>query len=105
MIRGQQITVTGTGDVDLVKGHFDLLLVPKHSDPGILSLAPEVYVTGPLEAPRFVKRKHTLVTSFGRGLMQNTLKAGGAILQPFRSNRETMEQQEEACRARKLKPS
>ncbi len=69
LVRGKQITVTGSGEVDLVEGHYDLELVPKTSDPDILSLAPEVHVKGPLDDPRFVTQKRTLVTSFARGLM------------------------------------
>ena len=96
--KGKKITVTGTGQIDLVRGEYDLHVVPRNSNPGIVSFAPEVEVSGPLEDPRFKTVKRTLVTSFARGVIKNTFKAGGALLNPFGFGRKSMQKQEEACR-------
>lgn len=98
LLKGAKITVTGTGEVDLVRGEYDLHVVPRNSNPGIVSLAPDVEVTGPLLDPQFRAVKRTLVTSFGRGLVHNTFKAGGTVLNPFGFGRKSMQKQEEVCR-------
>jgi hypothetical protein len=46
-------TVTGGGRIDLARERLDLELVPQVHDPGLLSIAAAVRVTGPLAAPRF----------------------------------------------------
>lgn len=83
LLRGKEVGVIGTGEVDLVRGLYDLHIVPKTANPGILSVAPEVHVVGPLDNPQFIPEKRTLVTSFGRGLLHNAVKLGGALLFPF----------------------
>jgi uncharacterized protein involved in outer membrane biogenesis len=84
LLRGQKLGVIGTGEIDLVEGRYDLHVVPKMKNPGILSVAPEVEITGPLDDPEFHPMKRTLITSFGRGLLHNAR----TILFPFgkRSN-------------------
>jgi len=71
LLRGRKVGVVGTGEIDLVRGVYDLHVVPKMENPGFLSVAPEVHVTGPLDDPEFNAMKRTLITSFGRGLFQN----------------------------------
>jgi len=70
LLRGRKVGVGGTGKIDLVRGVYDLHVVPKMENPGFLSVAPEVHVTGPLNDPEFDAMKRTLITSFGRGLFQ-----------------------------------
>jgi uncharacterized protein involved in outer membrane biogenesis len=96
LLQEKEITVTGTGKVDLAGGVYDLRFVPTTTNPGILSVAPEVEVKGPLDAPSFHPIKRTLVTSFGRGLLQNVRKAGAALIGP-RNSRATPQPQD-ACR-------
>lgn len=79
LLRGQKLGVVGTGEIDLIRGHYDLHVVPKMKNPGILSVAPEVEITGPLDDPKFHPMKRTLITSFGRGLFHNAR----TILFPF----------------------
>jgi uncharacterized protein involved in outer membrane biogenesis len=98
LLKGEKITVTGTGQIDLVRREYELRVVPRNSNPGIVSFAPEVEVSGPLEDPRFTTIKRTLATSFARGVLRNTFKAGGALLNPFRLGRKPMQKQEEDCR-------
>jgi len=79
LLRGQKLGVVGTGEIDLVEGRYDLHVVPKMKNPGILSVAPEVEITGPLDDPEFHPMKRTLISSFGRGLFHNAR----TILFPF----------------------
>ncbi len=82
LLDGGPVTVTGSGTVDLVYETFDLLLVPSTREPGIVSVAPEVTVSGPLDDPQFRPRKRTLATSLGRGLITNVARLGRAIVSP-----------------------
>jgi uncharacterized protein involved in outer membrane biogenesis len=82
-LEGKEVGITGSGQIDLRKGLYDLHIIPKTSNPGILSLAPEVQVTGPLDDPKFHPLKRTLITSFGKGLLQNAVKPVGVLLRPF----------------------
>jgi len=66
-----------------VRGLYDLRIVPKTRNPGVLSLAPEVQVSGPLDDPQFHPLKRTLVTSLGRGLFENALKPVTLLARPF----------------------
>jgi uncharacterized protein involved in outer membrane biogenesis len=83
LLRGEDVGIVGTGEIDLVHGLYDLHVVPKAKRPGILSVAPEVHVGGPLDAPQFHAVKRTLVTSFGRGLWHSAFRAGKTLLLPF----------------------
>jgi len=83
VLRGDEVGVSGSGNVDFVQGRYDLYVVPKAMKPGLLSVAPSVRVRGPLDAPEFHPVKRTLVTSFGRGLIKNALGAGKFLLFPF----------------------
>jgi len=98
LLKEKEIVVTGTGQIDLVRGLYDLRVVPTTTNPGIVSVVPEVNVRGPLNHPSFHSVKRTLVTSFGRGLLKNALKAGGTLLRPFRSRSNPMKEHEESCR-------
>jgi uncharacterized protein involved in outer membrane biogenesis len=99
ILRGKDVGVSGTGEVDLVDGVYDLYVVPKARKPGILSVAPEVRVTGPLDDPQFTSVKRTLVTSFGRGLWHNAFRAGKTLLFPFATGSEESDFSVEDCRA------
>ena len=90
-------TVTGTGEVDFVRGVYDLELAPSTTNPGVVSMAPRVRVVGPLAEPQFKPVKRTLASSMGRGLLANARRAGGRLLRPFRSRDETVDSAEVAC--------
>jgi uncharacterized protein involved in outer membrane biogenesis len=83
LLQGKEVGVTGTGKVDLVRGVYDLHVVPTTTNPGILSVAPEVRIEGPLDDPVFSPEKRTLVTSFGSGLIRNISSVGSALLRPL----------------------
>lgn len=53
VLSGARATVTGRGRIDLARERFDLELAPVVHDPGLLSVAAAVRMTGPLDAPRF----------------------------------------------------
>jgi uncharacterized protein involved in outer membrane biogenesis len=92
-----EITVTGSGRVDFVRGVYDLELEPSTTNPGVVSMAPRVQVVGPLADPQFRPVKRTLASSMGRGLLSNARRAGGRLLRPFRSRGETVDAAEAAC--------
>jgi len=97
LLRGKKVGVVGTGEIDLVRGVYDLHVVPKMENPGLLSVAPEVHVKGPLDDPEFHATKRTLITSFGRGLLHNAR----TILFPFgKKSRDSAE----GCRDPNLAP-
>lgn len=104
-LREKDISVSGTGRIDLVQGLYDLRMVPTTTDPGIVSVAPEVTVTGPLDAPRFHPVKRTLLTSFGRGLFQNVVKMGGLLVRPLVRRPAPVEAHEKECRLGEIAPS
>ena len=79
LLQGEDLGVVGTGKIDLIHGLYDLHVVPKMRNPGILSVAPEVDITGPLHDPEFHPRRRTIITSFGRGFIHNAR----TILFPF----------------------
>jgi len=97
-LKEKEISVIGTGQIDLVHGRYDLRVVPETTNPGIVSVAPAVNVKGPLEHPSFHPLKRTLVTSFGRGLLHNILRPGAALLRPLSSRSKPMKAHEESCR-------
>jgi uncharacterized protein involved in outer membrane biogenesis len=97
LLREGEITVTGTGEIDLAEGVYHLRLTPSTTNPAILSVTPEVRVRGPLGDPEFRAVKRTLASSLIVGLGENARKAGMALLLPFGSRRATIERSEEAC--------
>ena len=73
-LQADQADVAGTGSIDLAGNAYDLTLVPRPRDPGLLAMAATVHVTGPLADPVFRPRKRSLATSLGRGLLTNVLR-------------------------------
>jgi hypothetical protein len=71
VLAGDATTVWGEGRIDLVRGEYDLTLTPRALDPGLLSVAATVRVTGPLAEPRFSAVPRTIATSLVRGLFAN----------------------------------
>jgi len=103
-LREKELSVNGTGRIDLAHGTYDLLFVPSTTHPGIVSVAPEVEVTGPLDDPRFRPVKRTLLTSFGRGLLQNAINLGGTLIRPLAPRPAAVEEHEAECRLASFDP-
>jgi hypothetical protein len=82
MLKGATETVYGSGKIDLVKGHYDLLLTPTTSQPGLLSVAAQVEVVGPLDDPQFRPVKRTIALSAARSLISTVLRPARAVLSP-----------------------
>ncbi len=97
LLEGDEVSVTGSGQVDLVRGVYDLRFIPTARNPGILSVAPQVDVRGPLADPVFRPVASTLATSLGRGLFSNARRAGVSVFRAFRSRDETIASGEATC--------
>jgi len=52
-LASDKISVEGSGTVDIRADAFDIMLIPKVHEPGLVSLAAAVKVSGPLAAPVF----------------------------------------------------
>jgi len=83
----EQISVTGSGTVDLGADAFDLVLVPKVNNPGLVSLSTAVDVSGPLAAPVFSPRYSGIPRQAIRGFLSNVLAPGSALIKPFRRSK------------------
>jgi hypothetical protein len=101
----KEVRIVGTGQVDLVQGLYDLRMIPKSKNPGILSVAPEVHISGPLDDPEFHAVKRTLLTSLGRGLMHNIGTVGKTLLLPFGRQSGRSKAFLQACRPPSPEPS
>ncbi len=102
LLQGGRVDVTGEGEVDIGRGVFDLTLTPHVSDPGLLSIAATVRVSGPLEAPVFSPVKRSIATSAMRALASNVLRPATSL---FRSSRDEASVDEQACRIAPAGPS
>jgi hypothetical protein len=86
VLSGPQATVTGEGSVDIGRGRYDLRLTPRVRDPGLVSVAVSVDVTGPLEEPQFRPVKRTIATSAVRALANNLLRPGRFAMERLWTN-------------------
>lgn len=91
------IEIVGGGTVDLPAGRYDLHFVPRARTQGLLSVTPEVAVTGPLEAPEFEPVTRTVISSLARGLVSNAERAAKRLLNPFRRGQDADLTAAEAC--------
>ena len=84
----KKVHVVGSGVIDIGSDTFDLTLQPKAKQPGLLNIAAIVDVTGPLAAPIFNPRLHTVPGNVARGLISNALAPGSVLLRSFRHRAE-----------------
>jgi uncharacterized protein involved in outer membrane biogenesis len=75
----RRATVVGQGRIDLARERWDLELVPREHDPGLLVVAPAVRVTGPLGAPSVQPVPLELVSASLRSLVGATLRPAGEV--------------------------
>lgn len=73
----------GRGTIDLGGDAFDLRLVPRFKRRALLSVVPEVQVSGPLAAPRLDPVKRTLATSAVNGLFSSLAQTSDPLLRAF----------------------
>jgi hypothetical protein len=83
-LESDKISVTGSGSVDFKADVFDIVLVPKVNEPGLVSLSAAVDVSGPLAAPIFSPRYKNIPMQAVRGFVSNVLAPGSALIKPFR---------------------
>jgi uncharacterized protein involved in outer membrane biogenesis len=89
VLQGDGVTINGSGSVDLGREKYDLRLTPTVRDPGLLSIAATVDVSGSLNEPVFRPLPRSLATSAVRGVLSNALRPADALLRPLRGGRET----------------
>jgi len=97
MLEGNDVTVTGTGQIDLVRERFDLLLVPSALKRGMVSVSPSVQVVGPLAEPEFRPVKRTFATSLGRGVVQGVYNLAKQPIRVVLPRSEIIKESRAAC--------
>ncbi len=80
-LEGEQITVAGAGMIDLRRNQLNLRLAPRVHDPGLVSVAVTVDVSGPLEAPIFKPVSRSVASSAVRSLFDNAMRPVSGALQ------------------------
>jgi uncharacterized protein involved in outer membrane biogenesis len=90
VLQGDGVTIDGSGSVDLGREEYDLRLTPTVRDPGLLSIAATVDVSGSLTEPEFRPLTRSLATSAVRGVLSNALRPANVLLRPLRGGRETV---------------
>jgi uncharacterized protein involved in outer membrane biogenesis len=73
-LEGERITITGTGQVDLKEGELDLRLTPRVHDPGLVSVAATVEVSGPIADPVVSPVRRSMLTSVVGALVRNAVR-------------------------------
>jgi uncharacterized protein involved in outer membrane biogenesis len=75
--------VTAVGEVDLGRDQIDLRVTPRPRDPGLLSVAVAVDVSGPLASPSYTPVPRTIATSLVEGLVSNAMRPARFLLSPL----------------------
>lgn len=83
LLQGGAVDVFGGGRIDLAGDAYHLRLTPRVKDPGLVSVAVTVDVSGPLAAPRYTPVPRSFATSLAEGLARNALKPAQVILAPL----------------------
>ena len=86
-LESEKISVAGSGTVDIGADAFDIVLIPKVNEPGLVSLSAAVDVSGPLAAPVFSPRYSSMPMQAVRGFVKNVLAPGSALIKPFRKSK------------------
>ncbi len=99
-LEGANITITGAGSVDLRRDALDLRLTPHLHDPGLVSVAATVDVTGPIASPRIRAVRRSLGVSAVRGLFHNALRPLRVVRDTVRrGGSEALSELDEPCDA------
>ncbi len=97
LVESEKISVVGSGTVDIGRDAFDIMLIPKVHEPGLVSLSAAVKVSGPLSDPVFSPQYTSMPMQAVRGFVSNLLAPGSALIKPFRRSKD-------AGRCEKLRP-
>jgi hypothetical protein len=84
LVESEKISVVGSGTVDIGRDAFDIILIPKVHEPGLVSLSAAVKVSGPLADPVFSPQYTSMPMQAVRGFVSNLLAPGSALIKPFR---------------------
>jgi uncharacterized protein involved in outer membrane biogenesis len=85
-LESEKISVAGSGSVDIGGDAFDIMLVPKVHEPGLVSLSAAVVVSGPLADPVFSPQYTSMPMQAVRGFMSNLLAPGSKLIRPFQKS-------------------
>jgi len=88
LLESREVTVLGSGKIDLGRQEYDLRLVPRPRNPGLLSTAATVDVTGSLDSPKFSPVATSLATTAAKAFYSNFRRLGGMFLSPVLKKRE-----------------
>jgi len=83
-LEGEKITITGEGRVDLARDQLDLMLTPRVHDPGLLSMAATVEVSGAIGSPVIRPIRRSMLTTALGALYKNAIRPLGAIHRAIR---------------------
>ncbi len=86
LLESEKVSVAGAGTVDIGADAFDLILIPKVHEPGLVSLAAAVKVSGPVANPVFSPQYASMPLQAVRGFVSNLLAPGTALIKPFRKS-------------------
>ena len=82
-LEGQRITVSGRGRMDLANDELDLRLTPRLHEPGLVSVAATVEVTGAIGSPEIRAIRRSMVTSAVGALFRNVFRPVTAASRAF----------------------
>ena len=69
LIGTSRLPIVGVGKLNLTDETLDMILTPRPKDPGLLTLAHTVRITGPIEGPVVSSDEFRIAESGGRGLL------------------------------------
>jgi uncharacterized protein involved in outer membrane biogenesis len=74
-----RLTITGEGTIDLGRDEFDLRLTPRVQDPGVVSVAATVDVSGPIESPEIRLLRRSIFRSALGAVVENLRRPERAV--------------------------
>jgi uncharacterized protein involved in outer membrane biogenesis len=78
-VEGEKITIVGEGSVDLKAETLDLRFTPRVHEPGLVSIAATVEVSGPIADPGVSPIRQSMVTSALLAVYRNVLRPAKAL--------------------------
>ena len=104
VLAGKEATITGQGTVDIGRGKYDLRLTPRVHDPGVLSVAVAVDVSGPLRDPEFRPVHRTIATSAARAVVSNLMRPGRFVVRSLPGGAPEESKEDFCARAQASRP-
>ncbi len=85
LLQAPNVIVDGQGEIDIGRNAIALRLTPKARDPGLVSIAVAVDVSGRINDPTYSAVRRTIATSLAEGVIRSALRPANRLLQPFRA--------------------